>query len=58
MAKNTEMQVRMLPHNLEAEQALLGSILLDETATISIFSKVKVSNSAVWFAKLSEFKPN
>lgn len=41
MAKNTEMQVRMLPHNLEAEQALLGSILLDETATISIFSKVK-----------------
>lgn len=39
--KTEDVKVRMLPHNFEAEQALLGSILIDETATISVFTKVK-----------------
>ena len=37
MAKNTEQKTRMAPHNLEAEQAVLGSILLSGDVAIEAF---------------------
>jgi len=39
--KTDDIKVRMMPHNFEAEQALLGSVLLDESSTISVFTKIK-----------------
>ncbi len=35
------MEAKMLPHNLDAEQALLGCILLDEKVPLVVFSEVK-----------------
>ncbi len=34
------MEAKMLPHNLDAEQALLGCMLIDEKVPLSVFSEV------------------
>mgnify|MGYP003571289178 CR=1 FL=1 len=35
------MEAKMLPHNLDAEQALLGSMLIDEKVPLVVFSELK-----------------
>lgn len=40
MAKSQEMVARKLPHSLEAEQAVLGCVLIDQDAPISILNEM------------------
>lgn len=40
MAKAKETKTRMAPHNLEAEQAVLGCVLISPEVSIEIFSKL------------------
>ncbi len=45
MAKNNEIEnLKIPPHNLEAEQSVLGSLMLDKDAIIKIADVVKVGD--------------
>ena len=37
-------KARMMPHNDEAEQAVLGSVLIDENAPVAIMSKLAIED--------------
>ena len=40
-AQVATMEPKMLPHNLDAEQALLGCMLIDEKVPLTVVSEVK-----------------
>lgn len=40
MAKNQEIKARKLPHSLDAEQAVLGCVMLDEEAPVTILNEL------------------
>lgn len=44
MSAESLIQLRVLPHHLEAEQALLGSIMIDQDALIKIADKVQADD--------------
>ena len=41
MEKKKQKSVKMMPHNNEAEQSILGALLIDSNAGISVFATVK-----------------
>ncbi|MBQ8748876.1 MAG: replicative DNA helicase [Clostridia bacterium] len=41
MARSTKSVPRMMPHNNEAEQSVLGSVLIDDNASITVFATLK-----------------
>lgn len=41
MPKSSKSSPKMMPHNNEAEQSVLGSVLIDENASITVFASLK-----------------
>lgn len=58
------MEAKMLPHNLDAEQALLGCLLIDEKVPLTVFSEVKSeefysnAHKQIYDAMLEIYKKN
>ena len=44
MEKSKEKRARTIPHNIEAEQSVLGCVLLDDNVTLQIMDKLKVED--------------
>lgn len=44
MSKNKSVLQKMMPHSIEAEQSVLGSVLIDEEASINILGMLKHSD--------------
>lgn len=58
------MEAKMLPHNLDAEQALLGCMLIDERVPLTVFSEVyeedfySETHKTIFKAMLEVYKKN
>ena len=58
------MEAKMLPHNLDAEQALLGCLLIDEKVPLTVFSEVSSedfysnAHKQIFEAMLDVYKKN
>ena len=44
MSKNKPIEARILPHSLESEQCVLGCVLIDQDASFSIMSDMKIDD--------------